>query len=145
MLLRTNVTQIFSYHELGYYDLAAKVNYILSVTRQEQLYYFGHSQGSTTFFVLNSMRPEYNQRFKFMVALAPGVLLPHSKSLLLRALSLSDTLDVRFRRTDVINIFKWKFLELDFENRCQRSASFESVLVFGENRLSNKGCSTDSV
>ena len=36
-----------SYDELALKDLPAVVNYILKVTGQEQIYYIGHSQGTT--------------------------------------------------------------------------------------------------
>lgn len=68
-----------SIHELGYYDLAATVDYILHITNQKQLYYVGHSQGGSVFFILNSMRPEYNKRFRLMVALAPAVNVTNTK------------------------------------------------------------------
>ncbi|XP_019872675.1 lipase 3 isoform X2 [Aethina tumida] len=61
----------FSWHEIGVYDLPAKIDYILEETNQTQLYYVGHSQGTTAFFVMASERPEYNQNIKLMMALAP--------------------------------------------------------------------------
>lgn len=84
----------FSFHEIGYYDHKANVDYILTVTKQEQLYYIGHSQGGSSFFILNSLRPEYNKRFKLMVGLAPACLMGNSKNPAFRALSISNTLNV---------------------------------------------------
>jgi hypothetical protein len=37
----------YSFDEMAKYDLPASINYILSKTGQEQIYYVGHSQGTT--------------------------------------------------------------------------------------------------
>lgn len=62
----------FSWDEIGNYDLPAFVDYILSVTGQKKLHYVGHSQGGTTFLVLNSLRPEYSEKFISFQGLAPA-------------------------------------------------------------------------
>lgn len=49
------------------------IDYILNTTDNEQLYYVGHSQGCTSFFVMTAELPEYNNKIKLMVALAPAV------------------------------------------------------------------------
>lgn len=61
----------FTFHERGYYDLAAAIDYILKVTEENGLLSIGHSQGSTNNFVLLSSRPEYNDKIKLFTALAP--------------------------------------------------------------------------
>lgn len=67
----------FSWHEIGKFDLAAAIDYVLQNTNHLQVHYIGHSQGTTTFFVLTSERPEYNDRVLLMVALAPPVFMTH--------------------------------------------------------------------
>lgn len=61
----------FSWHEIGYYDLPASIDYILKLTKFEKLNYIGHSQGSISFFVMGSMRPEYNDKIIEANFLAP--------------------------------------------------------------------------
>ncbi|XP_055906018.1 lipase 3-like [Eupeodes corollae] len=61
----------FSWHEIGMIDLPTMLKYVLNETGVEQVTYFGHSQGTTTFFVLNSMQPEYNKIFKSAHLLSP--------------------------------------------------------------------------
>ncbi|XP_030374144.1 lipase 3-like [Scaptodrosophila lebanonensis] len=63
----------FSWHEIGYYDIAAVIDYVLSANGQNQqgIHYVGHSQGTTVFFVLMSTRPEYNAKIKTAHMLAP--------------------------------------------------------------------------
>ncbi|VVD04834.1 unnamed protein product [Leptidea sinapis] len=54
----------FTWEEIALNDLPAMIDFILSKTGQEKLHYVGHSQGGTVFLVLNSMKPEYNEKFK---------------------------------------------------------------------------------
>ncbi|XP_044748342.1 lipase 3-like [Coccinella septempunctata] len=61
----------FSWHESGIYDLPATIDLILNTTGQSKLYYFGHSRGTTAFFVMASELPEYNQKIRLMTSLAP--------------------------------------------------------------------------
>lgn len=61
----------FTWHEIGYYDLPAMIDYILDITGVEQTQYVGFSQGTTVFFAMASSRPEYNAKIKLMTALAP--------------------------------------------------------------------------
>ncbi|RLU17504.1 hypothetical protein DMN91_009739 [Ooceraea biroi] len=70
----------FSWHEIGYYDLPAMIDYILKETGHSDLYYIGHSQGTTVFFVMGSERPEYNAKIKGMISLAPAVFLSNQRS-----------------------------------------------------------------
>ncbi|XP_047996211.1 lipase 1-like [Leguminivora glycinivorella] len=61
----------FSFHEAGFYDLTATVDYVLESTGEESIRTIGHSQGTTAHFVLLSTRPEYNEKIKGFIALAP--------------------------------------------------------------------------
>lgn len=60
------------------------IDYILHATNQTQLFYIGHSQGSTSFFVMCSERPEYNAKIKLMHALAPVAYMDHAVSPVVR-------------------------------------------------------------
>lgn len=71
----------FSFHELGMYDLPAAIDYVLARSKGfQQLYYFGHSQGTTSFFVMGSERPAYMKKIKLMHALAPVAYWEHIDS-----------------------------------------------------------------
>ncbi|KAL6437992.1 hypothetical protein ACFW04_004349 [Cataglyphis niger] len=61
----------FSWHEIATRDLPATIDYILKTTGQEKLFYLGHSQGTTTFFVMASEMPEYQNKIQAMFAMAP--------------------------------------------------------------------------
>lgn len=52
----------FSWHEIGFYDLPAMLDYVLKRSMSSKLFYVGHSQGTTSLLVLLSSRPEYNDK-----------------------------------------------------------------------------------
>ncbi|XP_044010331.1 lipase 3-like [Aphidius gifuensis] len=54
----------FSFHEHGYYDVPASVDFILNITNQNSLIYIGLSMGATTIFITLSERPEYNSKIQ---------------------------------------------------------------------------------
>ncbi|XP_069683472.1 lipase 3-like [Periplaneta americana] len=77
----------FSWHEMGLYDLPAEIDYILKKTHKKQLFYVGHSMGTTMFYVLMSRRPEYNNKVVHMTSLAPVAYMEHVRSPLIRLAS----------------------------------------------------------
>lgn len=56
---------------MGCFDLPAMIKLILKSTGKDYLYYIGHSQGTTNFFVMGATRPEYCDKIKAMFAFAP--------------------------------------------------------------------------
>ena len=74
----------FSWHEMGDKDLPAIIDYVLHVANAEDLFYIGHSQGSTEFWVFNELHPEYASKIKAMFAMAPISYLGHSDSFALQ-------------------------------------------------------------
>lgn len=61
----------FSYDEMAEYDIPTVVDFILKKTGQEQLYYVGHSQGTTIGFIAFSRNPELAKKIKMFFALGP--------------------------------------------------------------------------
>lgn len=72
----------FSFHEVGYYDLSAKIDYILKVTNYSSLFYIGHSLGTTDLLVLLSMKPEYNRKIKQAHFMSPVAFMAHPHPLM---------------------------------------------------------------
>ena len=64
---------------MGRYDLPATIDYILNLTNKTDLFYVGHSQGTTQFFVMCSLRPEYNSKIRLMSAFAPVAYMSHAQ------------------------------------------------------------------
>ncbi|VVC86707.1 unnamed protein product [Leptidea sinapis] len=77
----------FSWDEIGHIDLPSMIDYTLEYTGKQQLHYIGFSQGTTSFFVMGSLRPEYNDKIISMHALAPVAYMANIPSLLFRALA----------------------------------------------------------
>lgn len=63
------------------------IDYVLETAGQEELYYIGHSQGTTSFFAFASTQPEYNDKIKLMVALAPVAFMSNIPHPLLQSLA----------------------------------------------------------
>ncbi|KOB65389.1 Lipase [Operophtera brumata] len=61
----------FSFHEFGIYDLPAVIDFVLLNTGQKSLQAITHSVGGTSFLVMGSERPQYNEKIKTHIALAP--------------------------------------------------------------------------
>ncbi|XP_011296935.1 lipase 3 [Fopius arisanus] len=67
----------FSWHEIGTYDTAATIDYILSITGQSQVSLVGYSMGGTVELVLLSKRPEYNLKVNVVLLWAPVAIVTH--------------------------------------------------------------------
>ncbi|CAF89870.1 unnamed protein product, partial [Tetraodon nigroviridis] len=70
----------FSHDEMALKDLPAVINYILKATSQDQIYYIGHSQGTTIGFMAFSSLPEVARRIRLFLALAPVATITFSSS-----------------------------------------------------------------
>lgn len=103
----------FTWHEIGIIDLPSMIDYVLQTTNQTQLHYIGHSQGeshitfgflikithcsassskgTTSFFVMCSELPQYNEKVKLMHALAPVGYMNNAVSPVLRVAELVPT------------------------------------------------------
>ncbi|XP_008836069.1 lipase member K [Nannospalax galili] len=79
----------FSLDEMAKYDLPATINLILEKTAQKQLYYVGHSQGTTIAFIAFSTNPELAKRIKVFFALAPVVTVKYTRSPMKKLTNLS--------------------------------------------------------
>uniref|UniRef100_A0A5F8HD48 Lipase n=1 Tax=Monodelphis domestica TaxID=13616 RepID=A0A5F8HD48_MONDO len=98
----------FSFDEMAKYDLPATLNFILNKTSQEQLYYLGHSQGTTTAFAAFSTNPTLSSRIKLFFALAPVVSVQYSKGPLKALISIpTPILKVIFGRKEMFPKSFW--------------------------------------
>lgn len=62
----------FSWHEIGFYDLPAMIDFMLNKTTATKAFYIGHSQGTTAFLVMLSTKPEYNDKIIQAHLMAPS-------------------------------------------------------------------------
>lgn len=61
----------FSWDQMGEYDMPTIIDYILQATGYSQLYYVGHSMGTTLAFAMLSTKTEYNDKIKTYLAMGP--------------------------------------------------------------------------
>ncbi|KAE8736782.1 hypothetical protein FOCC_FOCC017763 [Frankliniella occidentalis] len=74
----------YSWHEIGFYDVTAMIDYILNNTRRESLVFVGHSEGTTALLAAASLRPEYNGKVSMFIALAPVAFFNNVNTILMR-------------------------------------------------------------
>ncbi|KAI5945956.1 Lipase member J [Manis javanica] len=86
LYLKTNSTEFwaFSFDEMAKYDLPASIDFTVKPTGQEEIFYVGHSQGTTIAFITFSTMPKIAQRIKIFFALAPVFSIQYSKNPLLK-------------------------------------------------------------
>ncbi|KAM3966179.1 lipase 1 [Aphomia sociella] len=77
----------FSWDEIGNIDLPTMIDYVLDNTGRDRLHYVGHSQGTTAFFVMGSLRPAYNEKIISMHAMAPVAYMANNRNPLLLVIS----------------------------------------------------------
>ncbi|XP_075985432.1 lipase 1-like [Anticarsia gemmatalis] len=77
----------FYINEIGSYDIPAMIDYVLEYTESPKLNYVGFSQGTGTFFVMCSERPEYCDKVQLVVGLAPAARQINTKSVLFRGIT----------------------------------------------------------
>lgn len=80
---------------MGIYDMPATIDYILEYTNQSQLHYIGHSMGTCIFFVMCSMLPEYNNKIRVQISLAPVAYVHHMTSMLNNLVPYANHIKVR--------------------------------------------------
>lgn len=97
---------LFSWHEMGMYDLPAMIDYALAKSKQEKLFFVSHSQGGTAFFVMASERPEYQEKIVAAFPLAPAVFMGNSKNPLFNILA-PHASDIKFI-ADLIGMYEFK-------------------------------------
>ncbi|KAL0822180.1 hypothetical protein ABMA28_004311 [Loxostege sticticalis] len=71
----------FTFYELAVYDMPPVIDFILQETGQEQLTAIGWSVGTTQLYVLGAEKPEYNDKIKLAVSLAPISVLQNLRGL----------------------------------------------------------------
>lgn len=65
---------------MGKYDLPATIDYVLQITYSDQVFCIGHSMGTAIFFVMASVRPEYNSKVKAFFSAGTGIYLENMTS-----------------------------------------------------------------
>lgn len=78
----------FSWEEMGTKDTPAVIDYILKTTKQKQISYIGHSEGTTQIMAGASLIPEfYKEKVNLAVLLAPPASMKNNSVVFLNLLS----------------------------------------------------------
>lgn len=94
----------YSFYEQAIYDMPATIDFILQKTGQTELIAIGHSVGTTMLYVLGAERPEYNDKIKLGISLAPISFLQNVRGLASVAIALGPTL---IELVSVLNIHEF--------------------------------------
>ncbi|XP_058527308.1 lipase member J isoform X2 [Ochotona princeps] len=73
-----------SFDEMAKYDIPASIDFVVKQTGQEEIFYIGHSQGTTIAFIAFSTLPKIAEKIKIFFALAPVFSIVHTKCPLLK-------------------------------------------------------------
>ncbi|NXK02205.1 LICH hydrolase, partial [Herpetotheres cachinnans] len=82
----------FSFDEMGKYDIPAELYFIMNTTGQKDVYYVGHSEGTTAGFIAFSTYPELAKRVKMFSALGPAITCLHATSPLIKIINIPEPL-----------------------------------------------------
>ena len=94
------------------YDLPTELNYVLEKTGKEKIYYIGHSMGTTTYMVMNSMDQSWADKVEVAVLLAPIAYVEHMASPLKYLTPFLGMIDVRVTRLTRISFVYKHFLSV---------------------------------
>lgn len=86
----------FSWDQMGKYDIPAAVDHVLKVTGRRQLYYVGHSMGTTMFWVaMNEHAERLGPKVRRMIALGPVAKVEHIRSPIRHLAGFAEDVEVR--------------------------------------------------
>lgn len=112
------------------------IDYVLQTTGREKLFYLGHSQGTTSFFVMSTQVPEYQDKIEAMFAMAPIAYCGRMKSPFLQAIShFSNTIDVRKIEITKFKKKERRFLQREIDHRCPIFLLFIERIITDDNVL----------
>ena len=78
--LSSQTNTLCSFDEIGEFDLPAMIDLVREKSGHDQIFYGGHSMGTTTFMVMANKKPEYQQHIKLASFLAPVAYVDHMTS-----------------------------------------------------------------
>jgi len=61
----------FTWDEMAKFDLPAMIEYVLETTGEQELFYAGHSMGTTAFMAMHHYRPDIGEKIRLANLLAP--------------------------------------------------------------------------
>jgi len=84
---------MFGFDEGGLYD---SVDYVLEQTGQDSLHYGCHSMGCTQYLIMLASLPEYNDKIKLGVLLAPPAYMSHSVNIIFQLAAYANDIEILY-------------------------------------------------
>lgn len=82
----------YSFDENGSIDTLSLIDYALEYTGQKKFSFIGHSMGPVLAYIILMERPEYNDKMRLVVSLAPGACWKYESVPLIRLLAQNTAL-----------------------------------------------------
>ncbi|XP_030024013.2 lipase 1 [Manduca sexta] len=122
----------FSIQEHGFYDLASNIDFILEKTGQKSLSIVGISEGTTITFILASTKPEYNEKIRVFIALAPVVYLQNLSPPSSTVMQFSTEINYLLEAIGQEEVFGYKSIYKAIYNIiCAQKIGYDLCLRFG--------------
>jgi lysosomal acid lipase/cholesteryl ester hydrolase len=80
MSFLTQINQCFSWDQMAQYDLPSMINKVIDTTNEPQVFYIGHSMGTTTLMAMSDIHPEMKEKIILANLLAPVAFVEHMRS-----------------------------------------------------------------
>lgn len=96
---------MFSWDKTGQLDYSVEIDYVLSETGFDDLYFVGYSMGTTQYFVLLSEMPEYNAKIKAGFLMGPAAFMANATSPLFEEAEIADDLQMELHERGISNLF----------------------------------------
>uniref|UniRef100_A0A0N5A518 Lipase n=1 Tax=Parastrongyloides trichosuri TaxID=131310 RepID=A0A0N5A518_PARTI len=98
----------FSFDQMIKYDIDALINKALEITKNDSLYYIGHSQGTLTLFGKLAIDPSFNKKIRMFFCLAPVCTVKYIKgSMKTLSLLLKPSMNLFFKVKPGNKMFPW--------------------------------------
>jgi lysosomal acid lipase/cholesteryl ester hydrolase len=91
----------FTWDEMGKYDVPANLDYILDHSEHDKVFYVGHSQGTTQFFVASDIVEDFGDKIAGFIGIGPVMYIGNMYSPYLRLL-------IRLGIFDILEFFNFK-------------------------------------
>ncbi|KAL6256559.1 hypothetical protein P5V15_012668 [Pogonomyrmex californicus] len=120
----------YSFHEIGTRDLPAMFDYIFNYTKQNDLYYIGHSMGTTSLFTLLSMKPEYNAKIKMAICLAPVAFNIKKTPTINELINLAPVIKEILKKREIYDVFPQSLITvMTARMLCNDNAMTQSICI----------------
>ncbi|KAK7002848.1 gastric triacylglycerol lipase-like isoform X1 [Biomphalaria glabrata] len=87
----------FSWDEMAKYDLPAMINFVLNTSGVDQIFYVGHSQGTTIAFAEFGENPGLASHIKHLIAMAPVAQVWNTESPIRKLAPLAKEIEIFFK------------------------------------------------